>query len=336
MNPTPSAAPPSTTRQPLVPPDEQFWKRYSPHHEFPLSNVTTLCVYVLIGVVLYLGYRFGGAIFTDREPLPVEPITLGGGGDGGEGGNNGRGDDPNPPEDIPDTADKLPEKFKPRDKLTDLPHPKVNSDSFSDVVAPDDMASKQYFDNGNLAVVSFGSVQDEARKKLMEGLRGKPGRPGEPGGDGPGPGGKGKILNDRQKRVLRWTMLFDTTSGRDYLQQLGALKAFVAVPTPNGYMVIRDLNARPAAGKVEDLKELKRIFWVDNRPDSVRPLAEALGVKPAPDHLVAFFPQELEDELLKKELKFNGLKEDEIKETRFRVMKRGNGYVPIVVEQTKN
>ena len=130
-------------------------------------------------------------------------------------------------------------------------------------------------------------------------------------------------------------MMFDTRDGRDYLQQLAALKAFVAVPTASGYQVIRELNARPAVGKVEDLKDLKRIFWVDNRPESIRPLAEALGVKPIPDHLVAFFPQELEDELLKKELKFNGLREDEIQETRFRVLKRGTAYVPIVVEQTK-
>jgi hypothetical protein len=59
----------------------------------------------------------------------------------------------------------------------------------------------------------------------------------------------------------------------------------------------------------------------------------ALGMSSVPDHIVAFFPKELEDELLKKELKFKGLKENEIKETRFRVMKRGNTYTPYVVDQ---
>ena len=28
------------TKKPLVPPDEKFWVRYSPHHEAPLSGVS--------------------------------------------------------------------------------------------------------------------------------------------------------------------------------------------------------------------------------------------------------------------------------------------------------
>lgn len=343
MNPKPPPAPKApapTGPRLLVPPEERFWKRYSPHNEFPLSGVVTATFYVLVGVALVVFAFKKIPWLMDKEPLPVEPIEFaGGGGSGGQGGNNGRGNDPNPPEDVPDTEDKLPDSVKPKVPLSEIPHTPVKTSDYADVVAPDDASSAQYFDNGNLAVVSFGAMKEGARKTAMDGLRGTPGNGGNGNGGDPGPGtgtGKGKLLNDRQKRVLRWTMMFDTINGPDYLTQLAWLKAYIAVPTPNGYLVIRDLTARPAAGKVEDLKDLKRIFWVDNRPESVRPLVQALGLKDVPDHIVAFFPPELEEDLLKKELKFKGLKEDEIQETRFRVIKRGSGgYVPMVVEQTK-
>ena len=172
-------------------PVERFWRHYSPRHEFPLSSVVTATVFSLFFMVLVGLVLLRPLWLAAKESMPVEPIVLGGGGEGGEGGNGGRGDDPAPPEDI-DTADKLPDSVKPRVKLSDIPRPKVESSSFSDVVSPDDTASKQYFDNGNLAVVSFGSVQDEARKKLMEGLRGKPGKPGEPGDGGPGPAARAR------------------------------------------------------------------------------------------------------------------------------------------------
>jgi hypothetical protein len=52
-----------------------------------------------------------------------------------------------------------------------------------------------------------------------------------------------------------------------------------------------------------------------------------------PDHVVAFFPEKLEKELLAKELKFAGRKEEEIFETRFKVVKKGDKYEVEVVEQ---
>jgi hypothetical protein len=52
------------------------------------------------------------------------------------------------------------------------------------------------------------------------------------------------------------------------------------------------------------------IYWVDDKPQSVRSLSMALGIQPVPDHIVAFFSEAVEKEFLEKELQaFNG-KED--------------------------
>src|SRR5262249_51342485 len=133
-------------------------------------------------------------------------------------------------------------------------------------------------------------------------------------GDGQGEG-KGKILTKREKRVLRWVMVFDTIDGNDYARQLDALGAILGVPEPGGrYRIIRDLKARPVRGEIEDLNKIERIFWVDDKPDSVGPLAAALQLNPPPPHVVAFFPRKFEQDLLRLELSYRGLKEEDIQE----------------------
>src|SRR5262249_25503504 len=52
---TPTApAPAPADKNPLVPPDETIWQRYSPHHEFPLSSVTSVTLHILVIVLLGL------------------------------------------------------------------------------------------------------------------------------------------------------------------------------------------------------------------------------------------------------------------------------------------
>ena len=61
-------------------------------------------------------------------------------------------------------------------------------------------------------------------------------------------------LTQRQKRVLRWTMLFDTRDGDEYAEQLRALGAILAVPGKDReYLVIRDLSKRPVTGQVQSV-----------------------------------------------------------------------------------
>jgi hypothetical protein len=141
-------------------------------------------------------------------------------------------------------------------------------------------------------------------------------------------------LSFHQKRVLRWTLVLNTRDCEDYTRQLDALGAILAVPDKGGrYRIIRDLKQRPAKGDVEDLAKIGRIFWVDDEPESVRRLAKALQLDPVPPQVITLFPEKLEQELLKRELDYSGLKEDEIEQTWFKVVRRDGKYVVEVADQ---
>jgi hypothetical protein len=328
-----------------LPPEEKFWKRYSPHHEFPISSVTSLCLYALAAVLIWAVISYAVKKNDDNKSLPLESIEVAGGGGNPLGqGTQGPGDNP-PAQGKEAVAEKKPEAAAPvvsDDKLKDVaPDPlDLPELQVADGRVIDDPALKE-------AHETLAKLSKDARQKLFQGVASQGpsqglGGSGEGGGRGKGKGtgegnlegpGKGK-LNVRQKRVLRWIMLFNTLDGNDYLRQLRGLGAILAVPEPKGgYMVIRDLTKLPAEGEQEDLNTIQRIFWIDDKPQSVQSLASALRLPFMPPHIVAFFPEALEKELLDKELKFRGRKEEDIKETRFRVERRGNGYEPRVVSQ---
>ncbi|MCI0463725.1 MAG: TIGR03067 domain-containing protein [Gemmataceae bacterium] len=139
----------------------------------------------------------------------------------------------------------------------------------------------------------------------------------------------------RQQRQLRWTLRFDTRDGRNYLRQLQALGAILAIPDEESqFRVIRDLSQRPAQGKIEEIAQLNRIYWIDQKPHSVASLSLALGLAAPPRFLVAFFPEKVEQDLLRLELAHVGRKEEEIAETHFEVVKKGDGYELKVRAQT--
>ncbi len=133
----------------------------------------------------------------------------------------------------------------------------------------------------------------------------------------------------------RWVLTFETRDGFDYLRQLEALGAILAVPLEGDrFLVIRNLKQRPARGEIENAAAIQRIFWIDDKPESVRSLARALQLGRVPDHIVAFFPDALEEELLRKELAFRNRREEEIRKTYFRLERRGGRFAPVVVDQT--
>ncbi|HEX4589117.1 MAG TPA: hypothetical protein VH120_04265, partial [Gemmataceae bacterium] len=191
---------------------------------------------------------------------------------------------------------------------------------------------------GTQTLDKLAKLDANLRKQLM-GAGGS--GPGSGGGNGPGdgtgtrPGNEpGQINNVRTKRKLRWTITFNTQSGADYLKQVHALGAILAFRTPGGELkCVKDLMRRPVQLETEDLKKLNRIFWIDDRRDSVEQLARAMGLDFVPDQIFALFPRDFEEELLKKELAFRNKKEEEIIETRFQILMRGNGYTVVVTDQ---
>jgi beta-lactamase regulating signal transducer with metallopeptidase domain len=191
---------------------------------------------------------------------------------------------------------------------------------------------------------------DALRKELRQrpDSRQERGRPGDPSvrDDGQAGAGGGSRQGDgrgrkaeRDRRMIRWRILFDTRSGDEYVRQLSALGAVLAFSTedegPN-YRVVRDLSARPAKGVEEDVTKIDRIFWVDDDPKSVESLLKALGLDAKPKHVVVFLPEKLEEKLYQDELSYQGLKEGQIAETVFKVKLIDGKYVPVVVSQRKS
>jgi hypothetical protein len=338
---TTTAAPPGQANllQPVVPPDEQFWVRYSPHHEFPLSTVTSFALHVLV-IGLLLLFAFVLIASKPVNQVPVEPVRLAGGGGKPHSVGDGPGHAGLPP--VEDGAKPADNDNPPPEKPLALDNPRARPGIVLD-------------DNDRRAIAArTGPTDRRALESLLDRLHSTYGPPQKPspgqGGDGShgglgdghgpgtgpgsGPGTSTGTLTQREKRMLRWTMHFNTNTGRDYLAQLAGLGAFIAIPvrkTDSGfdYELIREPQKTPAKMVKEDVRALNRIFWYESDPPSVRDMMQALGLTLRPEHFVAFMPQELEDMLFKLEREKAGSRpEDDILETHFRVRQEDGRYFP--------
>jgi hypothetical protein len=328
----PTTAAPRSSR---VPPEDAILVRYSPHHELPLSTATSVALHALvIGLLVIAGIvatklNWG----SDNRQLPVGIVTMDepGGGNGATAG--GDGDTHVTP---PSQSDFRPRKDDSQPNREPLKRAPIEPTPLSPSNATPD---ERLLEEARETVDAWRKVSPEVLSKLKKSLgpKGSSGDSGSGHGTGPGSGDEtgpgGKI--DRSNRPQRWTLRFNTRDGRDYLRQLEAFGAILAVPDPKqpaDYLVIRDLHRLPAEAKPEEIGRIESIFWIDDKPDSVRSLARALGLK-EPPHFIVFFPTEFEAKLLRLELDYRGKKENEIKETRFDVRLVGGRYEPIVLSQ---
>ena len=331
-----------------VPPEEQFWRRYSPHGEAPLSLAGSIALHTLgLGGALLLIIYIASLLSKTTQSLPVEPVRLalggGGGSKAGTGDTKGIG---RAPEDL-GTPDE-----NPQPGIDDAPpRPALDKVEISKVEDKYTPADARYINQSNSEPAkAFARLDDKLRNKFkptdgLEPGKGKGGTGSGGGtGDGTGPGegagaGPGKAtLNKREKRMLRWHMRFTANSGTEYLAQLRGLGAILAFPVTEGadptYKVVHDLHRGRAKLQDEDLSKISRIYWIDDNPKSVKDILDALGLSlpRTPSRFVAFMPQELEDKLFQQEkryvekvlrLPFN---EDKIEETVFRAARTPTGY----------
>ncbi len=282
-----------------LPTDEPIMVRYSPHHEFSLSTVTSVGLHALVIALLVIGglviakLNWGG----DQQPLPIDTLTMepGGGGNpaGADKAPGGGSEDWEPPLPSPDRSDEISrsrEKLEARAAAKELPEFR------------NDEEMRRLIDIGGKEVDKLRHLTAGARRKL-DGLAGN----GPGPGTGPGgPGGPGKGQAERIRRRLRWTLVFNTRDGNDYRRQLKAFGAILAIPDPNNpddFLVIRDLD-RPTP-RAEDVAQIKRFYWIDDGAVSVRSLSSSLGIAP-PTYFAVFFPDELEEKLLRLELSYRG------------------------------
>jgi hypothetical protein len=149
-----------------------------------------------------------------------------------------------------------------------------------------------------------------------------------------------RLSKERQLRLLRWQIDFDSKDGNDYVKQLEVLGAILALPTDDAHKhrVIRDLAARPLRTTVEDLSKSEHIFWIESNPRTLKSVAQALGLGAPPEHVIVFLPRYIEDELLRKELaharcKDRDIHEEDIAETEFKFRRTQTGYEITVASQ---
>jgi hypothetical protein len=227
------------------------------------------------------------------------------------------------------------------DKLTSKGQPKLeslNGDDSSDYQRPvlvlpdwqDNSYIKELIREGNETAERVSKLSKDVQQELRIGLVTAVEK-------GSGSGSMVITVSAREKRLLRWTMVFNWADGADYVQQLKYFDAIVAVPQrdhPEKYYVVRDVSQRPVRLGNDDLRQIKRIFWIDDRAESVKALCQTIGLKYTPARVVTFFPETLEKQLLQLELDYKGAKEEDILETRFAVRATEKGkYEPVVQSQ---
>ncbi len=321
----------AVAEDPLGPPEPTFWQRYNPHLEFPTSiliSVLSLSLVFAFIVAVLVAAMLG----SDRKPVPIS-LVVGGDDESGEG-SPGSGGQPDPlaigqtaptqqdreqlalPQDLPQVKDDIQRAIEAEDPTSNVP-------------LPDDKAA------------AYGTLDKQLRDKLL-GIGGQKGAGSGPGkGDsgqaGSGPGGTGP--DSTRARSIRWVLRFRTAGGRDYLNQIMALRGVILVPvegTNKQMYIFRDL-ANPRPGTIasdSDIAQLSRqIQFSDFRRASVQQVGEALGLGYTPKVFWAFFPADLEAELARLEVAYRNRRPENIEETVFEVTVRGGQYSLVVAEQ---
>jgi hypothetical protein len=315
---------------PLAPPDEQFWDRYNPHHEFPLSSVGSVALHVA-AVLLVVGllWMLSRLTISHKTPVPMRAaMVMGGSGADGVGSGGG---ERSPKENV--ETPELRQRDIPPAVLQDVKQqikdftPKVPA---AEGLRPEDLP----------AIPKIADLTDDLRKKLLEGMNGQKGKgPGQGSGDsgldGPGASNKGDASSS-SNRAVRWELIFNTESGEDYVRQLSAMKATLVIPQPSNWQTnkaYRDLTFGKAVGEAFDIKQLPGLFFIDDTPDSAARVARALGLNFSPPKFIAFFPKEVEEDLAAKERAYRGRKESEIFSTKFKILMKDGRPTPVVIDQ---
>jgi hypothetical protein len=326
-------------------PSEQFWQRYSPHHEFPISSVSSIALHIFIGSLVVVGAVWlGQAKAKDEMPLPFGMLQVGNSVDG-ESGNDKTVKGEQVASSLPPTPSSPRQDLKlpplPNEPMPSLQLPVKEGIDFDPFLRQNEDARERI---RQMPALERGLSDGLANKQGAKDGTGHQGKEGAKGGPELGvPKGIGKVNNERVKRKLRWVINFSTIDGSDYLKQLEVLGAKLAVPLKTEkYLLINDLSKPAKMDTVDDLSKLDLIWWTDDSAKSVEGLTKALKLKETPDKIIAFFPKEFEDRLAKMELAFaekNGHKSiEEVGETVFAV-KRVEGkqvkskYQPVVLDQ---
>jgi hypothetical protein len=320
--PTMTATPPPPG--PVLPPDEKFWQRHSPHHEFPFSTVVTVLVHLAVLFLIVIVANVHGCTAERTKPLEIVVLDVPGGDDVPNADPGSRG------------GDRVGPEFQPKDLPAHTPMGPLPRPTPTPLDQPTDQPSVERPREAD-AAGNLGRDIDRALGRLKGG--GAPGQ-GPQTGDGGGPAGTAG--NERSRRMARWTLHLSYSTYEDYVRQLQLLGAQVGLPRPGDTErvdLIRDLGRRPAQLEPTAIAQINRIFWRNADEASARGVCQVLGVPaPEPPMFFAFLPVALEEELAAKERavmqRLGRKRVEDVEETIFAVSFLGNRPVLEVVEQT--
>lgn len=343
-------------------PDEKFWVRYSPHHEFPLSGMTSLVLHALaIGVLVLASFRVALLQQSDvLKPPSMDVVQLEGGGSGleGLGGELGTGS-PEGKTEITAPAEKGPagtEETKP------LLTPNLSGPELS--LAPLPTEGGELDPAEGLADI-LKEIQERdkqepkaARKpdapRTSAKVAGTPPKKGEGGsglggsGTGPGKGTKagpgtgqggipGRAATQQEIFAHRWK--FDLTGGpKEHAAKLDAMGIILALPDRRGtgLLVVRDLKRRPVELRPENAAQWKdAVVWYSRNPQSVWSLAQELRI-PAPPSFILLLPKDREEIMAREERRYaesQGRDPRTIRETEFDFQLKNGAFEPVVIRQ---
>src|SRR5262245_1318059 len=169
-----------------VPPQEKFWRRYSPHGEAPLSVAGSLGLHLAVGGFLLLaGFYLLAGFNAPRPTIPIVSVDLAPGGGGGKPGGDG-----GPPLAVTNLPDEDPGREPAVNPLiqgeatpTRPPLNPIEREQIERAYDAADVRPIFTTESGK----PFARLDERIRGKLAEGLRLRAGEGDGPGGK-PGPG----------------------------------------------------------------------------------------------------------------------------------------------------
>jgi hypothetical protein len=349
-------------KTPLLPPEEKFWERYSPHHELPLAGVTSFFIHgLVIGIMVLAAFWY---LFQrdseSNKPPSMDMVQVAGGGDAfeGKGGEPGLpGDNQVPTEFVPSPMTNVKETLPDSDtNLKDVPPMVLDIPEVSHPDAKQDVESvlaKMEKEAGEQAAKKNTPAQ-QPRKAAgsgnPKGIGAKGGSGGGPGGgnkgSGLGAGGPGGPKTKAEIYAARWQFNLSGL-GKDHVAKYLAMGVKVGVLASDGkYLFIEDLHRRPvvlAPGVLPSAKNV--VMWGNNLRESVERLADELKLPFVPSTayahvnlpaVVIFLPKEREQNLADEEMRYAqkmGRRPEQILATLFDFRLRDGHYEPVVIGQ---
>ncbi|MCX7702457.1 MAG: hypothetical protein N2039_16415, partial [Gemmataceae bacterium] len=232
----------------MEPQQDVVWRKFAVRRAFPVSSTLSAGLHFLViatvlsGVITWLSR--GGHEFVEFEPV----IVLGpqGGGDSGSDERTTLGTSPMTTDQfqvVETNRRPVPQvsaQPEVEPTVSELPHP-------TQEIPDTDLLARRLQKLSPLpnlqAAVRGLPTGSKGRGGVAAGAGDGQGR-GEGTGAGDGPGGR---LTTKQKRQLRWHLLFNISNAADYLDQLHRMKAIVGFQLADRSIhLITDLRKRPA------------------------------------------------------------------------------------------